>query len=213
MCSAFSRIISSAGSTGGSGLHTGDGRGNTTAMTTSPTDRSDPGQEPPGNAFWDFSLRVYGEPGVQEECLTLQERLSLDVNLLLFAAYVGAKLGIALSGRDLAELIAATEDWHLSVVRRLRATRVAMKKWSEDKSDPLAAPAASLRSVIKQAELDAERIEHDRLALWASGRTANLTGTREQAVEQNLRLVIEHYTKASSNSADMPVRLIAAALA
>jgi uncharacterized protein (TIGR02444 family) len=174
-----------------------------------------------GRAFWDFSLDVYAQPGVQEECLALQERLSLDVNVLLFAAYAGARLGIALSARDLAELITATEDWQVSVVRRLRATRVSMKKWSEDNSDPLQAPAASLRLAIKQAELDAERIEHDRLALWASGRAANLAdsladslaGSRRQAVEQNLRLVIGHHAKASGGSADMPVRLVAAALA
>ena len=182
------------------------------AMTNPPA-ASDPGQELPGNAFWDFSLRVYAQPGVPEECLTLQERLSLDVNLLLFAAYAGAKLGIALSGRDLAELIAATEGWHVAIVRRLRATRTAMKAWSENGSDPLAASAATLRQAVKQAELDAERIEHDRMALWALGRQGNVAGTGERAIEPNVRLVIDHYAKASGNSAAMPARLIAAALA
>jgi uncharacterized protein (TIGR02444 family) len=177
-------------------------------MTTSPTDTSDPGQ-----AFWDFSLRVYAQPGVHEECVALQERLSLDVNVLLFAAYAGAKLGIALSGHNLAELIAETEDWHITVVRRLRSTRTEMKKWSENKSDPLAASAATLRLAVKQAELDAERIEHDRMALWARGRQSNVAGTPGGAVEPNVRLVIDHYAKTSGNSAGMPARLIAAALA
>ena len=173
------------------------------------------GQAPnqaPGQAFWDFSLHVYAQPDVQEECLGLQERLELDVNLLLFAAYAGARLGIALSAHDLAELIAATEEWHVAVVRRLRATRTAMKKWSENKSDPLAASAATLRLAVKKAELDAERIEHDRLARWAQERIGDTTGACGQAIENNLRLLLDHYARTSGNVAELPARLIAAAL-
>ena len=40
--------------------------------------------------LWAFSLAVYGGDGVAEECLDLQERLGLDVNILLFAAFLGA---------------------------------------------------------------------------------------------------------------------------
>jgi uncharacterized protein (TIGR02444 family) len=179
----------------------------TEAMTASP-----PGAALPGQDFWDFSLRVYAAPGVQEECLNLQERLKLDVNLLLFAAFAGARLGLTLSDRDLAELIAETEDWHVFIVRRLRATRTAMKKWSE-KTDDLASSAAALRLAVKKAELDAERIEHDILARWAQAHAINATGTRDRAVESNVRLVLAHYAKTSGNAAEPPARLIAAALA
>ncbi len=44
-----------------------------------------------GQDFWDFSLAIYRQPGVPEECLALQERLGADVNLLLLCAYLGAK--------------------------------------------------------------------------------------------------------------------------
>jgi len=40
---------------------------------------------------------------VAEECLGLQERLGLDVNLLLFAAYIGAVEGVALATQDVAD--------------------------------------------------------------------------------------------------------------
>ncbi|MET0866579.1 MAG: TIGR02444 family protein [Pseudorhodoplanes sp.] len=166
----------------------------------------------PGQDFWDFSLRVYAAPGVQEECLALQERLGLDVNLLLFAAFAGARLGLALSDRDLAELIAETDDWHVSVVRRLRATRTDMKKWSE-RTDGLAAPAAALRLAVKKAELDAERIEHDMLARWARAKTPDATGARDATLESNVRLVLDHFAKTSGKSPVRPGRLIAAALA
>ncbi len=166
----------------------------------------------PGQAFWDFSLSVYAAPGVQEECLTLQERLELDVNLLLFAAFAGARLGIALSDRDLLQRVATTEEWHVAIVRRLRATRTAMKRWSEASTDQLAASAATLRLAVKKAELDAERIEHDLLARWVQARESDATAARGAAVENNVRLVLDHYAKTSGKSALRPEKLIAAAL-
>ena len=50
----------------------------------------------------------------------------------------------------------------------LRAVRTTMKRWSEDKTLPIAEPAAALRLAVKKAELDAERIEHEMLADWAA---------------------------------------------
>ena len=41
------------------------------------------------HSFWDFSLRVYGSDGVSAACIALQERHGIDVNLLLFSAWVG----------------------------------------------------------------------------------------------------------------------------
>jgi uncharacterized protein (TIGR02444 family) len=182
------------------------------ARETGAMTASSPAAALPGQDFWDFSLRVYAAPGVQEECLALQERLELDVNLLLFAAFAGARLWLALSDGDLAELIAETEEWHIAIVRRLRATRTAMKKWSEKTGD-LASSAAALRLAVKKAELDAERIEHDMLARWAQAHAINATGARDRAVESNVRLVLDHFAKTSGNAAEPPARLIAAALA
>lgn len=42
------------------------------------------------NEFWQFSLAVYAAPGVEAECLALQEALGIDVNLLLFFVWLGA---------------------------------------------------------------------------------------------------------------------------
>src|SRR6202000_1576818 len=47
--------------------------------------------------FWTFSLAVYADPAVQRECLALQDDHGVDVNLLLFCAFVGAVHGVALS--------------------------------------------------------------------------------------------------------------------
>jgi uncharacterized protein (TIGR02444 family) len=38
-----------------------------------------------------FSLSVYGSLGVQKECAELQDSFGIDVNLLLFCAFVDAR--------------------------------------------------------------------------------------------------------------------------
>ena len=78
------------------------------------------------NPLWTFSLVVYAEPGVQEECLVLQERHALDVNLLLLCAYAGVR-GVILSEQDIAEAAGTVSSWHADVVRPLRAARRALK--------------------------------------------------------------------------------------
>ena len=167
---------------------------------------------PAGQAFWEFSLRVYAQPGVQDECLALQERLRLDVNLLLFCAYAGAKLGIVLSRQDIAETVALTEVWHGSVVRGLRAIRTTMKRWSEDGTLPIAKPAAALRLAVKQAELDSERIEHEILADWAANRQAGAARAQQKTIAANIGLLLDHCTRISGETAAPPAQLIAAAL-
>src|SRR5262249_40267230 len=39
--------------------------------------------------FWNFSLKVYGRPGVAAACIALQDGLGLDVNLLLYCCWHG----------------------------------------------------------------------------------------------------------------------------
>ena len=40
-------------------------------------------------SFWSFSLKVYAAPDVGDECISLQDGYGIDVNLLLFAAFLG----------------------------------------------------------------------------------------------------------------------------
>jgi len=38
------------------------------------------------NALWRFVLPFYGRAGVSPACLTLQDKIGVDVNIVLFAA-------------------------------------------------------------------------------------------------------------------------------
>jgi uncharacterized protein (TIGR02444 family) len=112
------------------------------------------------NPFWDFSIALYRKPGVGEACLALQERLGLDVNLLLYMIWRASE-GHALSQSEAAAAVAHVTPWHDGVVRPLRALRTDMK--SNLRNAP-AGEGERLRAKIKSAELDAERIEQEMLA-------------------------------------------------
>lgn len=104
------------------------------------------------NPFWEFSLAVYGRPGVPAACVALQDRHDLDVNVLLFAAWAGMECGVALSAERLAAVDSTIAAWRREVVRPLRAVRRRVK--AEDDG---------FYQRMKAVELEAERIEQDRL--------------------------------------------------
>lgn len=129
------------------------------------------------NPFWDFSLAVYRRPGVPAACLDLQDRRGADVNVLLFAAWAGAACGVRLTGAELARLDAAVAPWREEVVRPLRAVRRRAK--GEDDG---------LYARLKAVELEAERIQQDRLHAL-SGLAAVAPGGRDMVLA-NLRLAL-----------------------
>ena len=144
-------------------------------------------QAPLENPLWEFSLVIYAEPGVQEECLTLQERLGLDVNLLLFCAYAGGIEGVRLSAEDLDAAEGVIGGWHREVVRPLRAARRALKTWGVE-------DAQALRSRVKADELKAEQIEQALLWAWSrqhlAGRAA---GAHDKALAANLAQILSFH--------------------
>lgn len=158
----------------------------------------------PENPLWTFSLVVYAEVGVQDECLALQERLALDVNLLLLCAYAGVQ-GVTLSGHDVADAAGAVATWHGDIVRPLRAARRALKPVARD-------DASALRTDVKAAELKAEQIEQAMLWAWWQERPAGSAGDRAAALTANVKTLLEHYRADNSDPAQAAPNLLRAAL-
>lgn len=129
-----------------------------------------------GNPFWDYSLRVYARPAVKESCLLLQDRHGADVNLLLFALWLGAARGVPLTPELLAAAEAAASDWRRQVIAPLRALRRAVKAVPD---------AAGVHARLLDAELAAEQVAQDRLVAVA-GEVLQAPGGRELATA-NLR--------------------------
>ncbi len=115
----------------------------------------------PAHAFWDFSVALYGKPGVAPACLALQERHGVDVNALMFC------LWLAESGRGpvpraaLDAAFATVAAWHAQVVRTLRPLRQRLK-FGFDPAD--AGLVQKLRARIQKIEIDAEHVEQLTLA-------------------------------------------------
>jgi uncharacterized protein (TIGR02444 family) len=151
-------------------------------MTSAPLEMDSP--------LWRFSLAVYRGAGVQEECLAVQERHGVDVNLLMLCAYAGAVEGAVLSASGVADALEATGAWHAEVVRALRQVRRTLKPWGAGEHDPEKwvpvfgkdhAPikassrvVEALRVKVKGIELEAEQIEQAMMWAWLRAQAAQL---------------------------------------
>jgi uncharacterized protein (TIGR02444 family) len=112
------------------------------------------------NAFWKFSLAVYAAPGVADECLAVQESHAVDVNVLLFCAWLASARRVALTAADIDAIGALVGEWHKSAVKPLRGVRRYMKNVP-------GGDVATLRTRAKAAELEAEQIEQSMLFSYA----------------------------------------------
>jgi uncharacterized protein (TIGR02444 family) len=115
----------------------------------------------PDHPFWDFSVGVYGAPGVAPACLALQDRYDLDVNLLLLCCWFGRSRAAVPSRDEMRRLSEAVAAWHRNVVRPLRGVR----RWLKVGGPTVpTAQREPLRQEIKRLELEAEHIEQLALA-------------------------------------------------
>jgi uncharacterized protein (TIGR02444 family) len=105
-------------------------------------------------SLWDFSLAVYGRPGVAPALIGLQDRLGLDVNMLLFCCWAAAR-GQRLAATDLAAVEAVCEPWQAEVVGPLRKLRRRLK---EGFASLPADQVESYRKHVNDLEIEGERI-------------------------------------------------------
>ncbi|MDU9391089.1 TIGR02444 family protein [Pseudomonas sp. zfem002] len=112
--------------------------------------------------LWDFAIELYARPGVEAACLDLQEQ-GADVCLLLCAAWLERRRA-GISEERLEQLRQLAGPWQSTVVRPLRALR---QQWRADATnDP---QLAALRERLKALELDAERLQLQRLQAICEG--------------------------------------------
>jgi uncharacterized protein (TIGR02444 family) len=115
----------------------------------------------PEHPFWNYSMALYGKPGVAEACLRLQDGCGLDVNLLLYACWLAASGYEPPSQEDWRRLIDGTAAWRTQAVEPLRGVRRFLK---EAKGIP---QSAVLRERVKALELAAEHAQQLAIAALA----------------------------------------------
>jgi uncharacterized protein (TIGR02444 family) len=143
--------------------------------------------------FWGFSLAVYGAEAVGPECLLLQDKFGLDINLLLLCAYLGAVHGATLTAGDIAAARAEVAAWHDDIVKPLRAARRRLKTTALP-DVRIADAAAQLRTRVKAAELESEYVEQLLLERWAEARLAAWPrGAPREAIAANVAALFKSY--------------------
>ena len=167
------------------------------------------------NPFWHFSLAIYARPDVAAECLALQDALDLDVNALLFCAWLGSAYGIVLSDNDMSAIDAQTATWRDVVVQPLRTIRQGIKPMPAMAEDAV----KELRGDIARIELRAEQIEQAMLfdlteTFVAAAGARSAAETLTNAVDHNVTHFIQRHLR-SADPATPPRahNLIAAAIA
>ena len=98
-------------------------------------------------SLWEYALTVYARDDVAAACLAAQDGHGLDVNLLLFAAWLAAA-GQAVDEADARRADDHCRAWREEVVKPLRHRRRAWKR---------APPHPGAYAAIKALEIEAER--------------------------------------------------------
>ena len=105
-----------------------------------------------GPAFWSFALECYDRPGVQSQCLELQDRYAAEVLVLLFLCW-RASCGDVLDMTRLRALCERSAPLARQLIGPLRAARRALKSAAQTSgSVELAQAAARLQAAELRAE-------------------------------------------------------------
>jgi uncharacterized protein (TIGR02444 family) len=151
-------------------------------------------------SFKRFALALYGSEGVADACLDLQNRHDLDVNMVLFGAFVGAVRRQTLTIADLDLAHRRVAAWHREVVRPLRAVRQRLK------TGPAPAPneaTGGLRRKLSQLEIEAEVMELDQLgALIPELYSHRSTSSAAECAAAAIETVIKTHTGIALNDED-----------
>jgi uncharacterized protein (TIGR02444 family) len=152
-------------------------------------------------ALWHFSLAFYQCSGVAVALTGLQDRAGLDVNLMLFALWVGASGRGRLTAEALAIAARLAGPIRSDLIEPLRALRRKLR------SDP-DQDVQRLREGIKSLELAAEKLVQNRLGriLPTPGADAN-PGARIAEAHANLALYLGSGIARSAEAAAIRVAL------
>lgn len=133
------------------------------------------------SAFWRFSLGFYALPEVAPACVLLQDEGGMDINLMLFLLFL-AESSRAVSRAEIARIDADIAAWREDAVKPLRVLRRKLKTGIGPM--PLR-DSEGLRNLVKQVELESERLEQEFLARLAPGLGASAP-SRTEAARANL---------------------------
>jgi uncharacterized protein (TIGR02444 family) len=139
-------------------------------------------EQPAAESFWRFSLMVYSRPGTADALIGLQDRGGYDVNLILFALWLGLCCATTLDAARLRRAESEIAGLSRRVVLPLRRLRRQLERAS-------GSDIRDLRRRVLAVELAAERRVQARLATL-SHPPDPAGGDGKTIADANLRLVL-----------------------
>jgi uncharacterized protein (TIGR02444 family) len=135
-------------------------------------------------ALWRFSLAFYALPGVAGALIALQDRDGLDVNLMLFALWLGVSGQGRLTSDGLAAAERAIGTVRTEIIEPLRTLRRRLRHHCDE-------DVRHLREGVKALELAGEKAAQARLVALARGLCGELSpGASLAAACGNLSLYL-----------------------
>lgn len=156
--------------------------------------------------FWNWSQQVYARPGMEARLLALQESHGLNVNLLLWCLWTGARF----EGADeiiLRKAQDVTAEWSRSVTSPLRGVRRYLKS---PPAQVAATAAEPLRAAAKELELSAEKVEQDLLQALAAAYLKASPDPTDAAIRARRTLVAYVRTTNAAKSPGFSISLLEA---
>ncbi|MBT4739962.1 MAG: TIGR02444 family protein [Rhodospirillaceae bacterium] len=115
-----------------------------------------------GNPFWEFATEAYSQPGIDKALLSLQSRMGVDINMVLFCVWLAYR---GSNGNDLAQHLASalkmSREWQRDLVEPVRTCRENLKVIIDgpDLIGRNREAATALRERLKANELDLEALQ------------------------------------------------------
>jgi uncharacterized protein (TIGR02444 family) len=142
------------------------------------------GKTSEGEVFWRFSLAFYEQPGVADALIALQDRDGFDVNLVLFALWLGISGHVSLDGDVLAAAELAAATLQSEIVEPLRSLRRKLRHHPDG-------DVQRLREGVKALEIAGEKLVQERLSQLAGSKGAKTDPENRRATAHaNLALYL-----------------------
>jgi len=124
--------------------------------------------------FWDFSLDLFRRPELSKLCLELQDNYAADINMVLFACWLGHTGRGTVSVSAWRAMILRLNKWRDQVIKPLRKVRHLLKH------EQLA--PTGMKDQVLECELEAEHVEQLVLEReWGSTRRPLVSGASRRA--------------------------------
>ncbi|HWM45331.1 MAG TPA: TIGR02444 family protein [Xanthobacteraceae bacterium] len=132
--------------------------------------------------IWDFVLGYYRQQGVSEAAITLQDKIGIDVNMILFLMWMAGHKR-ALGADEVRRVSDVSKGWQHQVVVPIRGVRRLLKE-----NVPLVEneAAQAYRKKIQALEIEGEQLQLNAMGALAQAFKPAATATAEEAARANL---------------------------